>query len=74
MFKTPPKFYVYGALGESVQDRYLNTLQSILQATGVEKLDVEFYERENWTEWKSAKGSGGSRGPERLLRSETLSR
>jgi hypothetical protein len=74
VFKVPTTFIIYGAVDKAIQDQYLNALDSILRTNGPHDLRVEFYEQENWVEWKSAAtgASGGDRGPERLLRAETL--
>uniref|UniRef100_B8HMF8 Uncharacterized protein n=1 Tax=Cyanothece sp. (strain PCC 7425 / ATCC 29141) TaxID=395961 RepID=B8HMF8_CYAP4 len=72
VFKVPPTFTIWGAVDKKTQNQYLATLNTVRQEAGIKKLNVEFYEKENWQEWKSAKASGGSRGPEKLLRKETL--
>lgn len=76
VFTTPPTVIIYGAIDKTRQDQYLKTLNAIRHDVGAKTLRVEFYDQENWIKWKSKQtGSyGGDRGPERLLRRETLSR
>ena len=75
IFTTPPTVVIYGAVDRMRQDQYLKTLNTIRRDVGEKTLRVEFFEQENWVEWKSKEtgAHGGDRGPERLLRKETLS-
>jgi hypothetical protein len=72
VFKVPPTFIIYGAMDKTIQDQYLSTLESIRSKIGANKIQVEFYEKENWIELKSPQASSGHRGPELLLREVTL--
>ena len=76
IFTTPPTVVIYGTVDRTRQDQYLVALDSIRRGAGAKKLRVMFFEQENWIEWKSKETGayGGDRGPERLLRNETLSR
>jgi hypothetical protein len=72
LITTPPTVVIYEATNPTTQEQYLATLKSIQQQAAFPNIRVEFYESENWTEWRSDRASGGNRGPERLLRKESL--
>jgi hypothetical protein len=74
LINSPPTVIIYEARTQAAQEQYLATVRSVQHEIGSPKIGVEFYEAENWIEWKSDRASGGERGPERLLRKEVLAR
>jgi hypothetical protein len=65
---------IYGVTARTAQDRMLHDLSAYRGLSHVHPLHVGFYEKENWTGWRNEKNgaSGGSRGPENLIRVTTV--
>lgn len=72
IFTNPPTVVIYNYIDRYQQDEFLKSLNEIRQSLNIKSIRVDFFERENWIGWKSEKASGGDRGPERQLRTETL--
>src|SRR5271156_6680456 len=58
------KVYVYGVLDAASQEAIVRTLQKFYRERNSEKVQVQFFEKENWKTWSDpATGrSGGRRG------------
>jgi hypothetical protein len=61
---------VYGVTGRAKQDAILVKLKQVRHIENTEAIQVLFYQRENVVFWRNDKNgaSGGTRGPESLLR------
>src|ERR1700690_960906 len=65
---------IYGVAERKTQDAILVSLNRVRQAENTESIQVLFYERENVHLWHNDKNgaSGGTRGPEILLRTAVV--
>ncbi len=68
------KVYVYGVLDGAAQDAIVLTLRDFHQAGSGGRIEVQFFEKENWQRWSDPKtgDSGGRRGPETPLRTQWI--
>jgi hypothetical protein len=65
---------IKGVPNIGAQNRILDNLSKYRKAAHTHPIHVTFWEKENWTTWHNDKtgASGGSRGPENLLRVQTV--
>jgi len=64
--------HVYGVADHAAQDDVVQNLSRYRESRGARPIRVEFYQKENWITWQSARAKGGSRGPEQLIRIATV--